>query len=260
MFLRGGAQPYAASPYNRPMDSSTPSGDLSLFPPASHSAFDAAFDSMKQQPLEFAKLALLRAVIAVINHLLKSEGAARAQLLPHSGKAISLTLTGIPAAELLPAMRLGIEGGGLFGEALPDAPAALQLSVDAARAMQLAAEGRSVMGAAQISGDAELAAAVGWLAANLRWEFEEDLSRLTGNIVAYNLANKLSVVAAAIKQTATKTEAMIMRGLAEEGAVLTTHAHFAGLTHPLREMRDGVARAEQRLALLEAAARHRPAV
>lgn len=234
------------------MDSSTPSGDLSLSPPA--------FDFAKQQPLEFARLAVLRAVVAALNHLLKSETAARAQLLPHSGKSIALTLTGIPAAELLPAMRLGIVDGGLFGDPLDEASDALQLSVDAARAMQLAAEGRSVMGAAQISGDAELAAAVGWLAANLRWEFEEDLSRLTGNIVAHNLANKLGVVGDAIKQTATKTEAMLMRGLAEDGAVLTTHAHFAGLAQPLRELRDGVARAEQRLALLEAAAQHRPTV
>jgi ubiquinone biosynthesis protein UbiJ len=41
----------------------------------------------------------------------------------------------------------------------------------------------------QIEGDVQLAAEVAWLAENLRWDVEEDLARLLGDVPAHALAD-----------------------------------------------------------------------
>jgi ubiquinone biosynthesis protein UbiJ len=41
----------------------------------------------------------------------------------------------------------------------------------------------------EISGDAEFATQVGWLAENLRWDIEDDLARVIGDVPARQLAS-----------------------------------------------------------------------
>ena len=41
----------------------------------------------------------------------------------------------------------------------------------------------------EIQGDVQLAAEIGWLVDNLRWDLEEDLSRLFGDLVAHRIAS-----------------------------------------------------------------------
>jgi ubiquinone biosynthesis protein UbiJ len=40
----------------------------------------------------------------------------------------------------------------------------------------------------KIEGDVQLAAELGWLADNLRWDVEEDLSRVIGDVPAHAIA------------------------------------------------------------------------
>ena len=48
-------------------------------------------------------------------------------------------------------------------------------------------------------GDVQLAAELGWLAENLRWDFEEDLSRVVGDIPAHAMADAARRVGQAVK-------------------------------------------------------------
>ena len=52
----------------------------------------------------------------------------------------------------------------------------------------------------KIEGDVQLAAELGWLAENLRWDFEEDLSRILGDVPAHALADAARRLAAGLKQ------------------------------------------------------------
>ncbi|MBC7610613.1 MAG: hypothetical protein H7228_13755 [Polaromonas sp.] len=52
----------------------------------------------------------------------------------------------------------------------------------------------------KIEGDVQLAAELGWLAENLRWDAEEDLSRVVGDIPAHALADAGKRVLAALRQ------------------------------------------------------------
>jgi ubiquinone biosynthesis protein UbiJ len=56
---------------------------------------------------------------------------------------------------------------------------------DLGRWLLAAAGGRPPM---EIRGDAALAAEVGWLAENLRWDIEDDLARIVGDLPAHQLA------------------------------------------------------------------------
>jgi ubiquinone biosynthesis protein UbiJ len=52
----------------------------------------------------------------------------------------------------------------------------------------------------KIDGDVQLAAELGWLAENLRWDAEEDLSRLMGDAPAHALADVARRLLAGLKQ------------------------------------------------------------
>ncbi len=54
--------------------------------------------------------------------------------------------------------------------------------------------------AVKIEGDVQLAAELGWLAENLRWDFEEDLSRILGDVPAHALADAARRMASGLKQ------------------------------------------------------------
>jgi ubiquinone biosynthesis protein UbiJ len=51
----------------------------------------------------------------------------------------------------------------------------------------------------KIEGDVLLAAELGWLADNLRWDLEEDLSRIMGDVPAHALAGVGQRVLAALR-------------------------------------------------------------
>ena len=56
-----------------------------------------------------------------------------------------------------------------------------------------------------IEGDVQLAAEVGWLADNLRWDVEEDLARVIGDVPAHAIAAAVRRLASSLKQFVAKT-------------------------------------------------------
>ena len=56
-----------------------------------------------------------------------------------------------------------------------------------------------------IEGDVQLAAEVGWLADNLRWDVEEDLARMIGDAPAHAIADAVRRLASSLKQFVAKT-------------------------------------------------------
>jgi ubiquinone biosynthesis protein UbiJ len=52
----------------------------------------------------------------------------------------------------------------------------------------------------KIDGDVQLAAELGWLADNLRWDIEEDLSRIVGDVPAHAMAGAGQRLLAALRE------------------------------------------------------------
>jgi ubiquinone biosynthesis accessory factor UbiJ len=132
--------------------------------------------------------AVVERLVLVVNHVLSSEPAAMARLVPHGGRVVALELAQWP--KLLPSapeMRFRITPPGLLEwcglSGLPSAD--LTIRVDAQNpallfVQALAGEPPRL----EIAGDAALATDMQWLVDNLRWDIEADLDRLFGPIVA----------------------------------------------------------------------------
>jgi len=110
-------------------------------------------------------MALEAPLIAALNHLLGAESWAREQLAPFAGKLIELR------APPLPALRLAIDASGTVAPASPDGASAVVATLRP--------------GAIDLDGEEKLAETLRLLVRHLRWDVEEDLSRLFGDVVAH---------------------------------------------------------------------------
>ncbi len=122
-------------------------------------------------------------LVLFLNHVLQQEKQAQDRLLRQKGRVVHLRW-GIFSLDLL------ITPAGLLDRAAPGAKPDLLLSVATESPlviMQSVVAGKSPP--VKIEGDVQLAAEVGWLAENLRWDAEEDLSRLIGDASAHALAD-----------------------------------------------------------------------
>jgi len=147
--------------------------------------------------------AVLERLTLVINHVLGSEAAASARLAPHSGRVLALHLDGWPRwLPAVPPLAWSVTPAGLldWGGLQADHSAALEVHVDAANPALLFA--RMLSGerpAVRIDGDAQLAADVGWLLENLRWDVAADLERVFGRAVAHQLHQVGRALAGALR-------------------------------------------------------------
>lgn len=134
---------------------------------------------------------VLERLTLVLNHVLAGEAVATERLVPHATRTLAIHLDGWPALlPQVPPLTWRVTPAGLleWGGLEPQEPAALQMHIDAANPALLFA--RALAGerpAVRIEGDAELAAAVGWLLENLRWDVAADLERVFGRAVAQQL-------------------------------------------------------------------------
>ena len=138
-------------------------------------------------------------LVLFLNHVLMQEKAAQDRLLRQKGRVVHVRI-GLFAIDLV------VTPAGLVDRALPGAKADLQLSVPVDSPLNVL---QSVMAGkappVKIEGDVQLAAEVGWLADNLRWDVEEDLSRLIGDAPAHALADAARRLIGGLKQFLART-------------------------------------------------------
>lgn len=132
-------------------------------------------------------------MVLFLNHVLMQEKEAQDRLARKKGSVLHVRWG-------LFAMDLCITPAGLLDRAAPSAKPDLQISVAAespAVIVQSVLAGKAPP--VKIEGDVQLAAELGWLAENLRWDVEEDLSRVVGDISAHALADAGRRVITALK-------------------------------------------------------------
>jgi ubiquinone biosynthesis protein UbiJ len=178
---------------------------------------------------------------AVLNHLLAAEPWARERLAPFAGETIEL---GSPP---FPAVRLTIAPGGLVAPAAADAEAALRVVLKPQAAAALARGEEHFLRAIEVSGNARLADAVMALARHLRWDFEEDLSRLVGDVAAHRLAGTARDFLAWQSDSALRLAESFADYLTEERKLVIQRAELDAFAASIARLRDGVERLEQRV-------------
>ena len=146
------------------------------------------------QPPAWAVDEVQQRLVLFLNHVLMQEKQAQDRLLRQKGRVVRVLL-GVFSMDLV------VTPAGLVDRAAPTAWPDLMLSLAAESPLvmlQSALSGK--VPPVKIEGDVQFAAEVGWLAENLRWDAEEDLSRLMGDAPAHALADAARQLLAGLKK------------------------------------------------------------
>jgi ubiquinone biosynthesis protein UbiJ len=176
--------------------------------------------------------------LAALNHLLSQADWARARLAPFAGRRARLAM---PPFQL----DFAIRDDGYFEASTEAADVTMTLPADAPlRALQGTEQ---LIAAASVEGNAHLATELSFVLRNLRWDAEEDLSRLVGDIAAHRLVQGAQAFGAWQKDTARKLAENVSEYLVEENPTLLRSQDLASHAVDLAELRDKLSRLENRI-------------
>jgi ubiquinone biosynthesis accessory factor UbiJ len=174
-----------------------------------------------------------------VNRLLDAESWARERLAPFAGETVEIVPLPLPPfrVTILADGRLRA-GGETPGLALQAGPGAL---------LALARGEEEFLRAVQVTGDARLAQEVAALARHLRWDVEEDLSRIVGDVAAHRIAGAARGFAEWHVDAARRIATSAADFLAEEARLLVRRDEQASHARAVAELRDALARLEKRI-------------
>jgi ubiquinone biosynthesis protein UbiJ len=155
------------------------------------------------QPPAWAVSEAQHRIVLLLNHVLMQESEATARLARQNGQVMQIQWRGIP-------LKLVATPAGLLDLAAPGAQADLVLTVTEESPLALA---QSVLQghkpAVRIEGDVQLAAEVNWLTEHVRWDIEEDLARIMGDVPAHTLSQMAQSMVAGLRQFVVKAASFV---------------------------------------------------
>lgn len=179
----------------------------------------------------------------LLNRLLASEVWARQRLAPFAGETVELRATPLPTLRLRILEGGTVEAGG--------AEASLTMTLKPELLVALARGEEHAVRSVDVEGNAGLAAEILLLARHLRWDVEEALSRVLGDVVAHRLARGARAFAAWHVDAAQRVTGALVDYATEEKKLLVRRAEFEALSEPLARLRDAIARLDKKLQRLE---------
>jgi len=174
-----------------------------------------------------------------LNHLLEAEPWARARLAPFAGDTVEVRSPPFPALRfvILPGGKL--EAGG--------ADPALTVTLKPGALFSLARGPEHFTRALEVTGDPGLASEVLALAQHLRWDVEEDLSRIFGDVAAHRLAEAGRAFAGWHRDAARRLVESLADYAVDEKRVLMARQEVEGFADAVARLRDAVERLEKRV-------------
>lgn len=133
----------------------------------------------KMTPPDWAVSEVQHRIVLLLNHVLMQETEATARLARQNGRVVLVQWRSF-------GFKLQATPAGLFDLAPPHAQADLVLTIAADEAVLALAQTamRGQRPTVRIEGDVQLAAEVNWLIEHVRWDIEEDLARIVGDVNA----------------------------------------------------------------------------
>lgn len=183
----------------------------------------------------------LDALPAAINHLLAAEPWARAKLVPHVNKTLHVA---VPPFTI----RLAVAPDGSVARGTDHGVADTTVTLPYSVLPRLLAGGTdTIMRDLRLEGDAEFAQVVSLLAKTLRWDVEEDLSKIVGDVASHRIVGAARGATGEIKRTNERIAAGVTEYLLEENPQLVRPRAVQALADGVRQLRDDLARLEKRL-------------
>ena len=190
-------------------------------------------------------------VAAAINHLLAQQPSARAAFAEHHGAVFRIAPTG-QLADRLAADFTILEDGRLSPGATEPPRVTLQFELSPNLALDFLRDGSAgAMRRVRIEGDAALATAIAGLARQLRWDVEEDLSQVIGDLAAHRVGETVRSAAAGGRDLMDRARTTTLQWLVHEEGALVGRPALESFREDLRRLRDDVERLAKRLERLD---------
>jgi ubiquinone biosynthesis protein UbiJ len=177
---------------------------------------------------------------APINHVLRANSWALERLKAHAGQIVRVNLAPFDA-------QLAIVDSGEIASAPPDASPDVTVSLSPGLMLRLTARDASVWDDIPVSGDAQFAATLSVVGRNLRWDIEEDLSRVFGDIAAHRMAETGRTLERWGREGADNVARAFTEYWTEEQPLLTGRLAVEQFNREIDTLRDDLARLEKRI-------------
>ena len=181
---------------------------------------------------------------AAINHLLRRESWARERLLPFAGRIARLEVppTGVT---------LAVTSAGEVAAA-DNAEPDVTLTVAAASVLDVLRDPQAAATSTLVTGDGEFAEAISYLFTHLRWDVEEDLSKVVGDLAAHRIASFGRDMAQVPGRVVDSVARSVSAYLREERGTVPSRSEVESFNQAVNTLRDDSARLEKRLERLQA--------
>jgi ubiquinone biosynthesis protein UbiJ len=174
-----------------------------------------------------------------LNRLLDAEPWARARLAPFAGDAVEIRAAPLPELRVTITREGRVEAGG-------GAPA-LTLGLRPEALFALTRGEEALTRAIDVSGNARLASEVMLLARQLRWDAEEELSRVVGDVAAHRIAATVRSLAAWPLDAGRRLAEAMAEHAVEEARLLVRRGEHESHAAALAALSDALARLDKRI-------------
>lgn len=175
-----------------------------------------------------------------LQHLISQNSWANAMLQPFTGKSVQFNISLMSSTVVI------LENGSLAiagATNTPDATVTIPISL----LPRLISKDESVKMHINIEGDTHLAAELAKVFANMRWDYEDDLSKVVGDIPANKIGEFSRKTVNAVKETTTNLAEMLSEYWQEEKPMIAKKRHIETFNEQVDTLRADTARFEKKL-------------
>ena len=183
--------------------------------------------------------------LAALNHLLQGADWARTRLKPFAGRTARLSAPPLQLDLVVDVDGYLAETGCSEFDVRIELPANLPLNL-----LGGSAAFEQALKAAQVSGSADFANVLGFVLQNLRWDYEEDLSKVVGDIAAHRIAGQFRSLVTWQKQAARNLAENFVEYCTEEQPVLAKPSDTGQFKADVQRLDTDIASLEQRITRL----------
>ncbi|HUP98738.1 MAG TPA: SCP2 sterol-binding domain-containing protein [Usitatibacter sp.] len=178
-----------------------------------------------------------------LNHVLRSAPLAMERLRRHAGRTAAFHVGPVTLA-------FTVQTTGEVTAALPQAPRDLTVRFSPFLLPRLAAREDAAYREIEMQGDMELAQEISFLARNLSWDVEEDLSGVVGDIAAHRMVSGARGLARWGKDAVLRTAQGAAEYWTEESPLVASRVKVGDFIREVAELRDAVERLDKRVGRL----------
>lgn len=187
---------------------------------------------------------MISPVSDAINHLLAREPWAREKLARHAGR-VALFDAGVMS------VRLKATADGMVQAAAAGEQQSVTIRVRLSDLPLILQHREHAFSYVQIEGDADFANTISQLSESLRWEAEEDLSRLIGDVAAVRVVDGAKAAFDVARSTQRKLAENVAEYFLEENPLLVRPQAVADFSDEVNRLRDDVERLAKRIEKLK---------